>query len=55
MKKSNNLCPGYKASLKKALDDSRIVLAELDGCKPEEVKPFHPSEYELDIKQEELF
>ena len=48
-------CEGYKASLKVALEHSRKALAEEDGCLPEEVENFHPSEEELKIKQMGLF
>jgi len=53
--KTRKLCDGYQFSLRTALEHTRKVFAKMDGCKPEEVKPFHPSEHELNIKQKEMF
>ncbi len=49
------LCKGYLASLKHAIKHTREVFAKMDGCKPEQVEAFHPSEYELNINQMDLF
>jgi len=48
-------CPSHKYALKVALDHTRIVFAEMDGCLPEEVPPFHPGEEELEFDQKDLF
>ena len=53
--KTKQLCEGYKYSLKTALEHTRNEFAKLDGCKPEDVKPFHPSQHEIEFDQKELF
>lgn len=47
-------CISYKYALKVALDATRIVFAEMDGCEEKDVPIFHPDEYELEIEQLEL-